>query len=118
LIDDVKSELQKLLAPEVVETEMGRLIVRGIFKTTKTEIICGGEVTKGKITLPSIAKIFRGDDLLAEVEVVGIKRGPQEAKEVHEGDMCGLNLKLAAKLDLKEEDRLEIITRETKERNL
>src|SRR5206468_6754972 len=44
LIDDVKDELSNLLSPEIIETELGRLIVRGIFKTTKTEIIAGGEV--------------------------------------------------------------------------
>src|SRR5690606_37888601 len=35
LIDDVREELTQRLAPEVVETDLGRLIVRGVFKTTK-----------------------------------------------------------------------------------
>ncbi|MBI3624128.1 translation initiation factor IF-2, partial [Candidatus Saccharibacteria bacterium] len=52
LLDDAEAELSKLLAPEVVKTELGRLIVRGVFKTTKTTVICGGEVTKGKLSLP------------------------------------------------------------------
>ncbi|MEK7096097.1 MAG: translation initiation factor IF-2, partial [Patescibacteria group bacterium] len=47
LIDDVKKELETLLVPEVIETSLGELIVKGIFKITKTEVICGGEVTKG-----------------------------------------------------------------------
>src|SRR5690606_7317118 len=40
LIDDVRTELSGLLAPEIVETELGTLTVKGIFKTTKTEVIC------------------------------------------------------------------------------
>ena len=58
LIDDVKSELQ-LCFPEIVETELGRLVVKGMFKTTKTEIICGGEVTKGKLTVPALVSYAR-----------------------------------------------------------
>src|SRR5690606_23842564 len=49
LLDDAKEELSNLLAPEIIETELGSLIVKGIFKTSKTEVICGGEVIKGKL---------------------------------------------------------------------
>ncbi|HET8708988.1 MAG TPA: translation initiation factor IF-2 [Candidatus Saccharimonadales bacterium] len=118
LIDDVKVEMTKLLAPEVVETQLGRLIVRGIFKTTKTEVICGGEVTKGKLAVPAFARIFRGDDELAEVEVTGLKRGPQDTKEVFEGEMCGLSFKTAHRIELQEGDRLELFTRDTVARTL
>jgi translation initiation factor IF-2 len=118
LIDDVKSELSELLAPEVVETEHGRLVVRAIFKTTKTEVICGGEVTKGKLVVPSLAKVMRGDEQLAEVEVTNLKRGPQDAKEVLEGEMCGLSFRSESKVDLQEGDRLEVFTRSVVSRTL
>lgn len=118
LIDDVKNELSGLLLPEVVETDTGRLVVRGIFKTTKTEVICGGEVTKGKLTVPSLARVSRGGTLLTEVEVTNLKRGPQDAKEVFEGEMCGLSLKTSARLDIQEGDHVEFFSRETISRSL
>lgn len=118
LIDDIKEGLSKLLAPEVVETDLGRLVVRAVFKTTKTEIICGGEVTKGRLIVPAFAKIMRGDDVLAEAEVVNLKRGPQDAKEVLEGEMCGVELKLPSRVELQEGDRLEFFTREIVTRQL
>lgn len=118
LIDDAKEELTKLLAPEIVETSLGRLIVRGIFKTTKTEVICGGEVTKGKLTAPSLARVLRDGELLAEVEITGLKRGPQETKEVFESEMCGLSFKSASRVDIQEGDHIEVFTRETVARSL
>jgi translation initiation factor IF-2 len=118
LIDDVKEELTKLLPPEIIETELGRLVVKGIFKTTKAEVICGGEVTKGKMIYPALAKVTRGDELLAEVQITQLKRGPQDAKEVFEGDMCGMSLATTSKLDLQEGDRIEAFTRETVARTL
>lgn len=118
LIDDAREELSKLLAPEVIETDLGRLVVRGIFKTTKTEVICGGEVTKGKLTAPALARVMRGDDKLADVEVTALRRGPQETKEVFEGEMCGLSFASTSRVDLQEGDRIELFTRETIARHL
>ncbi len=118
LIDDVKVELTGMLAPEVIENEVGRLVVRGVFKTTKTEVICGGEVTKGRLRVPSLARVTREDEVLAEVEVTNLKRGPQDSKEILEGEMCGLSFTSKARVDIQEGDRIEFFTRELKARTL
>ncbi len=124
LIDDAKAGLSNLLAPEIIETETGRLIIRGVFKTTRAEIICGGEVTKGKAVTPALVRITRsvpdeGDVVLApEVAVTGLKSGPTEIKEVSEGEMCGVSLQPNGKLELQEGDRLEFFTRTSIERSL
>ena len=118
LIDDAKNELSELLAPKTVEHEQGVLVVKGIFKITKTEVICGGEVTKGKISVPAQARVTRGKEKIADVEVTNLKRGPQDAKEVVEGEMCGLSLKTQSKLELLEGDRIELYLTETVKRSL
>jgi translation initiation factor IF-2 len=118
LIDDVKEELSKLLSPEIVETDTGRLVVKGIFKTTKTEVICGGEVIKGKLTVPALTRVYRNKDLLAEAEITNLKRGPQDTKEVFEGEMCGLSLATTSKLELQEGDEIQLFTREAVTRHL
>jgi translation initiation factor IF-2 len=118
LIDDAKLEMEQLLAPEIVETELGRLVVKGIFKTSKTEVICGGEVTKGKLTVPALARVVRGKEVLAEVEITNLKRGPQDTKEVFEGEMCGINIATTSRLDLHEGDHIELFTREAVARTL
>lgn len=118
LIDDAKDELEKLLSPEVVETDQGRLVVKGVFKTTKTEIICGGEVTKGKLVVPSLARIMRGEELIATAQVTKLQRGPQEAKEIFEGEMCGMSLATTSRVDLELGDHVELFSREVVARTL
>lgn len=118
LIDDVRVELGKLLPDKIVKTDLGRLIVRGVFKISKTEVICGGEVTKGKLTVPALATVSRDGEKLADVEVISLKRGPQEAKEVLEGEMCGMSFKSTSRVDLKEGDVIELYTQEVVERSL
>jgi translation initiation factor IF-2 len=119
LLDDAKEELSKLLAPEEVITETGRLVVRAIFKTIKTEVICGGEVTKGKVVQPAFANIYRDDKLLAEgVKVTNLKRGPTDVGEVLQGEMCGMSLSTQNRVDLLPGDRVEVFTKEIHERTL
>lgn len=118
LLDDAKEELSTLLAPEVIVTDHGRLKIKQVFKTSKSEIICGGEVTKGKILTPALVTIFRDKEQIGEAECVRLQRGPQETKEVPEGELCGVSLKTTSKIDLLEGDSLEFYTKELKERTL
>ena len=118
LIDDVKNELSSRLAPEIVEKEQGTLVIKGVFKTTKSEVICGGEVISGKLVAPSLARIKRAKDVIAEVEVTNLKRGPQDTKEVFEGEMCGMNISTKQKVEVLEGDTIELFTRESVTRHL
>ncbi len=118
LLDDARNTLEELLEPEVVETQIGTLTIKGVFKTSKTDIICGGEVTSGKAMPKTFAKVLRKKDQIAEVEVERVQRQQQEVKEVFEGEMCGLSLKTGGKVQLEEGDKLEFFTRKLKKRTL
>lgn len=118
LLDDAKESVESLLAPEVVETEIGKLTIKGVFRTIKDEVIAGGEVTSGKVMPDVLARLKRGDETLAEVTVTKVQRQQQEAKEVFEGEMCGLSLKTNKKLIVEIGDKLELFTREVVKRTL
>lgn len=118
LLDDIRQVMEDLLSPEVVETETGELKVLGVFRTTKDAVICGGEVLKGKVVPGTLARVVRDKEKIAEVEVSKVQRQQQEAKEVFEGEQCGLEIKLQSRLVIEENDRLEFFTRELKKRTL
>lgn len=118
LLDDARDSMEALLAPEVVETEVGSLKVKGVFKTAKDEVIAGGEVLHGKIRAGLLVRARRKDEVIDEAEVEKVQRQQQEAKEVFEGEMCGLSLRTKKKLQLEEGDVLEFFTRELVKRKL
>ncbi|HEV7952283.1 MAG TPA: translation initiation factor IF-2 [Candidatus Saccharimonadales bacterium] len=118
LLDDARDSMEAMLAPEVVETEIGKLTIKGIFRTLKDEVIAGGEVTSGKAVPNVLARVIRDKETLGEVEVTKVQRQQQEAKEVFEGEMCGISLKTSKKLLLEEGDKLEFFTRELVKRTL
>ncbi len=118
LLDDARQSMEQMLAPEVIETEVGKLTIKGVFRTMKEEVICGGEVTSGKVTASVLARVLHEKEQIAEVEVTSVQRQQQEAKEVFEGEMCGLSLKTTKKLVVEEGDKLEFFTRELVKRTL
>ena len=118
LLDTFKAEASARLSPETVETEVGVLEVAGIFRTSKTEIICGGKVLKGKAVPNVIARIERKKEVLGEARVSSVKRGTVESKEVFEGDMCGLQLELSQKVAVEVGDKITFLTRELVARTL
>lgn len=118
LLDDVRHTMESMLAPEVRETEIGTLTIKGVFRTQKDSVIAGGEVTSGKIIPGALARVKRGEEQLAEVEITAVQREKQEAKEVFEGDMCGVSIKTGKKLLLEVGDSLELFSRELVKRTL
>jgi translation initiation factor IF-2 len=118
LLDDARHSMEELLAPEVVETEIGALTVKGVFRTLKDVVIAGGEVTSGKVMTGLLTRVKHNGEQIAEVEVTSVQRQQQEAKEVFEGEMCGLSLKTNKKILLEEGDKLEFFTRELIKRTL
>ena len=69
--------------------------------------------------MPSLARVYRNKELVADnLVVINLKRGPQEVKEVLEGEMCGLSFKSEKRVEIQENDRIELFTRQTKIRTL
>ncbi len=118
LLDNAKESMEAILEPEVVETEVGKMTIKGVFRTEKDEVIAGGEVTSGKVMAGVLARVIHDKEQIMEVEVVAVQRQQQEAKEVFEGEMCGISLKTPKKLLIEEGDKLELFTREIVKRTL
>lgn len=118
LIEDAKSSMSDLLDPTVVETEVGKLSIKGVFRTEREEIIAGGEVTSGKIAPGLLTRIIHNKEIIAEAKVNSVQRQKQEAREVFAGEMCGFSLKTNKKVVLEAGDKLELFTRELVKRTL
>lgn len=118
LIDDVKEELRRLLSPEVVETILGSLEIKGVFNTTKSAVICGGEVTRGKLSAPAEVRVLRDKKQIGVAKLTGLKRGPNDAVDLVEGELGGVSLGTTERLQLEIGDILEVYRLETKERTL
>ena len=118
LLDDAKHSMEQLLDKEVVETEVGEMKLKGVFRTEKTYVIAGGEMLKGRVEPGDVARALRGKEVLGEAAVESIEKEHVEAKELVEKEVGGLKLNTERKLALEVGDRLVFIKREIKQKTL
>lgn len=118
LLDDAKREMEKMLDAEVVETETGKMTIKGVFRTEKTEIIAGGEVKEGKVAPGMLGRVYRKKELLGEVEVLSVQEGKITVPTLSQGEIGGISLKTTKKIQLELEDRIEFFVREYKKKTI
>lgn len=113
LLEAVKLELSKMLPPELVRTDFGRLSVLAVFKTGKRDMIVGGRVSEGKLVRGSLLEVKRGDEILGRGKMNNLQQNKQNVDEVGQGNECGVvfdgNLKIAegdTLIAFKEEEKL------------
>jgi len=92
-VDEVKSALGGLLAPEQKENILGLVEIREIYKASKVGNIAGCIVLEGLIRRNSNIRLLRGSDVIFEGELDSLKRFKDDAKEVKANIECGLALK-------------------------
>ena len=68
--------------------------------------------------MPAFARVFRGKEQIGEAELTGLKRGPNDAKDLATSEMGGISLSTNGRLLLELGDRIEFFTRENVERTL
>ncbi|MEI6716403.1 MAG: translation initiation factor IF-2 [Candidatus Saccharibacteria bacterium] len=116
LLDDVRDWLSTLLPPEIIETEHARLKILGVFKTTKNMVVCGGKVLSGKI-IPSLdIKIISAKKEIGLGKLDSLQKNKESAKEVVEGEECGLSVETKTPITLG--DELSFYSTESKARKL
>ena len=118
LLDDAKREMEKMLDAEVVETETGKMTIKGVFRTEKTEIIAGGEVKEGKVAPGMLGRVYRKKELLGDVEVISVQEGKITVPTLSQGEIGGISLKTTKKIQLELEDRIEFFVREYKKKTI
>lgn len=118
LLDDAKSEMEEMLDAEVVETDTGEMTIKGVFRTEKTEIIAGGDITAGRISVGQKGRVYRKKELLGEVDVVNVQAGKVNVSALVEGETGGISFKTNKKLLLEIGDKVKFFTRELRKKTL
>ncbi|KKQ90994.1 MAG: Translation initiation factor IF-2 [Berkelbacteria bacterium GW2011_GWA1_39_10] len=116
LLDDLTAALSGLLEPEIIETEIGRLSILAVFKTSKNEKIIGGRVTKGKLEDHCQVRIVRDKDTIGMGEITSLQQNKKDTSEVAEGFECGLKVESPTKILVG--DSLECYKKEERTRKL
>ncbi len=91
-INEIKSAMEGMLAPEIKEEIKGTAEILTVFKITKVGTIAGCIVRDGKIIRNSKVRLIRDGIVVFTGELESLKRFKDDVKEVAKGYECGLNI--------------------------
>ena len=118
LLDDAKTSMENLLDAEIVETEMGEMKIKGVFRTERTAIIAGGEILTGLAKKGLMGRVYHEKELIGEVEVDSVQKEKMDVNELVAGETGGIAFKLEKKLVIEVNDRVKFFTRELVKKKL
>ncbi|HWJ69881.1 MAG TPA: translation initiation factor IF-2 [Sphingobium sp.] len=116
LIEEVKSEMAGQLAPERIETIIGRAQVLQVFSAGKKDKAAGLLVQDGVIRKGVNARLTRNDVIVSRTVVASLRRFKDDVSEVRAGMECGAVLQDTN--DIKAGDTLELFEVEERARVL
>lgn len=91
-IEDVKSAMAGMLAPEIKEEILGTAEVLETFHVSKVGTIAGANVREGKIKRSCKVRLIRDGIVRYTGELGSLKRFKDDVKEVSNGYECGLSI--------------------------
>jgi translation initiation factor IF-2 len=91
-INELKSAIEGMLAPEIEEKIVSNLEVREVFKITKVGTIAGCMMLDGKIQRSTRVRIIRDGIVVYSGQLSSLKRFKDDVKEVYSGQDCGLSI--------------------------
>ena len=104
-IEEVKSAMEGMLAPEIKEVYAGSAEVRQVYKITKVGTVAGAFVTDGKIHRSDKIRVIRDGIVVHTADINALKRFKDDVKEVTTNFDCGISL--VNYNDIREGDILE-----------
>jgi translation initiation factor IF-2 len=92
-VDEVKSSLSGMLAPEFKEQIVGLAEVRDVFRSPKIGAIAGCMVTEGTVKRNNPIRVLRDNVVIYEGELESLRRFKDDVQEVRSGTECGIGVK-------------------------
>jgi len=92
LANDIKAAVEGMLEPKLKKVFLGRAEVRKVFKLSRSGIIAGCFVTKGKINRNSLVTLVRNGQVAFEGKLSSLKRFKDDVRDVAEGFECGMSI--------------------------
>tara|TARA_B110000114_G_scaffold13910_1_gene13531 strand:- start:183 stop:764 length:582 start_codon:yes stop_codon:yes gene_type:complete len=116
VLDYIKLRMSGLLAPDIQETVSGTAEILEVFKVSGTGKVAGSKVTEGEIVSGSDARLIRDGTIIYTGKISTIFREKNQAKQVSNGQECGITLKDF--IDFQKSDIIEAYSTTTTERTI
>jgi translation initiation factor IF-2 len=92
LIENIQSQVLKMLDPTIEETILGEGKIIAEFKIEKVRI-AGVQITKGELTKGDSIHLKRDEKIIKDTKIEGIRQGKTIVDRIKSGTDCGMTFK-------------------------
>ncbi len=93
MTEDIEKALKGMLAPDLVETILGRAQVLQVFSASKFGKVAGCKVIEGELKRGAKVRVYRGADIVFEGDLSSLRHEKEDVKEIRQGFECGVGFK-------------------------
>ena len=116
VLEHVKRKMSGLLTPNITEEIIGTAEILELFKVSSVGKVAGSKVVQGEILNGSNARIIRDGSIIYNGKIMTIFREKNQAKQVSEGQECGITFKDYG--DFQKKDIIEVFKSTKTERTI
>jgi len=113
----VREWMQKILAPEIIRTDLGKMKTLVVFWSERNRQIVGGKVLEGEIRKNgTLIEVFREEEKVGEGRLINLQINKRDVEKAGKGQECGILYE--GNVKIQEGDILVFYTREKKKLEL
>jgi len=117
LVERVRNIMERLLEPETIRTDLGKLKVLVNFIVKKNRQIVGGKMIEGEIKKGVLIEVIRNnEEIIGKGRLINLQRNKKDIERATKGEECGLLYE--GNVNIEEGDVLVIYLEERQKRGL
>jgi translation initiation factor IF-2 len=90
LVEEIRKQMEKILEPEIVREDLGKMKVLVLFFAEKNRQIIGGKVIDGGFKKGVPIEVFRGEEKVGKGRLISLQKNKKDVEKVIKGDECGI----------------------------
>ena len=116
LVEGIRKFAQKILEPELVRTNLGKVKVLVDFWREKNRQIVGGRIIEGEVKKGTLIEILRNDEIIGRGRMINLQKNKKDIEKAKRGEEIGILYEGEKKIE--KGDILVIYTQEMRKMEL
>jgi len=89
-ITGVRNFMERIMSPEDVRTDLGKIKILAVFLAEKNRQIIGGKVIFGEIKRGGSIEVQRNEEVVGKGRMINLQKNKKDADKVSKGEECGI----------------------------
>ncbi|HJN62399.1 MAG TPA: translation initiation factor IF-2 [Candidatus Parcubacteria bacterium] len=90
LVQGIRQVMEKVMKPEKVRVDLGKMKALVIFLTEKNRQIVGGKILEGEVKKGTLIEVLRNDELIGRGRLISLQKEKKNIESARKGEEIGI----------------------------